>query len=152
MRFAFFAVFLCVGAKAICQSTAPTRLDPETAGKKPSVTQPWADFGKLPREMSTSYTASSKRVFHWDDAQISLKEMFRAPALNVQAQPLLLAQNGFPTFPMQFQPRPKAKLIPIPTEWPNARFEQIPTEWPDLKLQKTESQSGTSAAPRTTAK
>jgi hypothetical protein len=141
MRFAFFAVFLCVGAKAICQSTAPAYLSSEAAEKNPAVAQPWADFSKLPPEMSFSNTA-----------QLDLKGMLRASALNVQAQPLLLAQNGFPSSPMQSQPRPKAKLIPIPTEWPNAAVKRIPTEWPDLKLQKTESQSSKFEVPRSLAK
>src|ERR1035438_7254765 len=133
MRFAFFAVFLCVGGMAFCQSTPPASANPEAAGRNPTFGQPWADFSKLPPEMSFSNTA-----------QLDLKKMLRAPALNVQAQPLLLAQNGFPNTPKQSEPGPKAKLIPIPIEWRNAAVKRIPTEWPNLKLQKAESQSSKS--------
>jgi outer membrane biosynthesis protein TonB len=47
---------------------------------------------------------------------------------------IFTAQNNQQAPPSPQAQRPRAKSIPIPTQWPDAKPEPIPTNWPNLKL------------------
>ncbi|HWT65761.1 MAG TPA: hypothetical protein VN151_06570 [Terracidiphilus sp.] len=66
--------------------------------------------------------------------------------LNPQFAPDLQARNQAP---MLF---PRAKGMPIPTEWPDAKFEPIPTDWPNLKFLLVNNPSQLQPKPKPTLK
>lgn len=66
-------------------------------------------------------------------ALFELNHEFQIPLMNPELF-ALNAQNNLQIPPPAHGRGPRAKSIPIPTEWPNAKPEPIPTTWANLKL------------------
>jgi hypothetical protein len=131
MRLAILALFICAGPTAICQSTPPAPVNSEKPQGLP-ITQPWADFNKLPPTwLSTPNTPiqpDSGVSPAWNKRQRDWKINPQQPLSGIGGK-TLMAQNDHPNPQL-----PNAKVEPIPTRWPNAIVEPIPTQWPDSKL------------------
>ena len=118
MRLLALAVIAATATTGWCQSVRPAPHSPSFTGPSATLPESWlnsqqhsfAQFGAQPNPQPNANPAPNPFL------------------LNPQFTPDLLAHNQAPAL------FPRAKGVPIPTEWPDAKFEPIPTDWPNLKF------------------
>ena len=133
-RIALFAVSQCFSiiialgqAPAVLSGTAQTPQPPFNL-KSGQFAQNFPSNKILEIHCDSPDTNRTQTTSHPD-----VNQFFRAPCMNPQLF-ALNAQN-YMLLPMPpHSKRPRAKSIPIPTQWPDAKPEPIPTTWPNLKL------------------
>ena len=149
-RFGLFVVLQWCGILAFSQSPTTHPGTPQASPYKPSASLPQFDFTSRRTRQFTPSTQSWKidplyglnSAQNEASAQGDMNQHFHAPTMDTST---LLAMLR-PSPSILLSPSPKAKLEPIPTQWPNAKIELIPTTWPDVTVQPVTGSSSKSDA------
>lgn len=136
-----FAVFLCFGAGALCQSATTAPGSAKVAPGDSSTPQAQFSFdtnlfGQMARAEGSGDVAAcdgggakQERA----NAETDAKTIFHAPCMRLGTQ-REVAQMDLWALPKLGGVRMDGKAEAIPTQWPGGKAEPIPTTWANLKL------------------
>ena len=149
MRVAVAALLVCAGVPVFCQSAGISSPSFEKEKKDPpSVFLPQRELMKGPPvgqirlagplKMTLPLGAGSLRM---GNAQIDPEMVVQPPQASIGVQPpgTQIAQNLYPGLQLMPIDQSKAKVVPIPTAFPNMKLEKIPTVWPQYKISPIQS-------------
>ena len=145
MRPVILTLCFCTGTTAICQSTVPAPITPESLWQTPLVTtpSPARDFSKLPPEWHITDVRplpAPRMLIHPNvpnivatgrlgDAQIDPKIIVHPPARSIGVLPpgKQVAQNAYPHLQLRPIESNSSALQETPTKWPSFQIETIPS-------------------------
>ncbi|HSZ17020.1 MAG TPA: hypothetical protein VK764_07955 [Terracidiphilus sp.] len=138
MQISAFALLVCAGPLAFCQSNETFAPYVDHAGKMPFTFNSQArDFSQAPRvwnfaptlPMTHTIVTASPALRSSVDLHIDPEIVVHPSSSRIGAQPqgTFMAQNQFPG--LRFLPidAPQARVEPVPIVWPHLNMEQIPT-------------------------